>query len=319
MRLVQTLVVRDEIDVVEAQLDYHLSAGVDFVLATDHESRAGTAEVLERYERSSRLRLLRASGPVREHEWRTRMARLAAAEHGADWVINTDADEFWMPRRGTLKEAFAAIPGPYGVVWATSRHFVPRPDGDAPFFERMTVRFSAQAALNDPLSPYRPHAKAAHRADPDAIVRHGSHRVETRYEPLPHWHPFDVLHFPFRSVEQYERKTVRRARPGADSRLGQYVRGLQAREQGRVREVYEALVVDEAMLSRGRAAGSLVVDTRLRDALRSGSLVAPEADASEVAADAAALREAEIVRLLRFATDLRARLDRIERRRWTRR
>ena len=317
MRLVQTLVVRDEIDVVEAQLAYHLAAGVDFVLAADHESQDGTTDVLERHERDGHLRILRVSGPVREHEWRTEMARLAASEHGADWVINTDADEFWLPRRGTLKEAFAAVPPPYGVVWATSRHFVPRPDDGAPFYERMTVRFSAQAALNDPLSPYRPHAKAAHRADPDVVVRHGSHRAETRFEPLPHWHPFDVLHFPFRSLEQYERKTVRRARPGSDSRLGQYVRGLQAREQGRVGEVYAAMVVDDTMLERGLAAGSLVVDTRLRDALRGE----PSRDehTNENAADAAALRDAEIVRLLRFATDLRARLDRIERRRGARR
>ena len=319
MKLVQTLVVRDEIDVVESQIAYHLNAGVDCVIATDHESVDGTTDVLERYERDGRLRLIRESGPVREHEWRTRMARLAAAEHGAEWVINTDADEFWMPRRGMLKDALAAIPAPYGVVWATSRHFVPRPDDGAPFFERMTVRFSSPAALNDPLSPYRPHAKAAHRGDPNVIVRHGSHRVETSFEPLPHWHPFDVLHFPFRSLEQYARKTARRGRPDADSRLGQYVRGLHAREAGRVHEVYGATVVDDAELERGLASGSLVLDMRLRDALRAGSGPEADGDPSEVAVDAAALREAEIVRLLRFATDLRARLERVERRRWARR
>jgi len=36
VKLIQTLVVRDEIDIVDAQISYHLNAGVDFVIATDH-------------------------------------------------------------------------------------------------------------------------------------------------------------------------------------------------------------------------------------------------------------------------------------------
>ena len=113
VKLVQTLVVRDEADIVDAQIAYHLNAGVDFVLATDHESDDGTTDVLETYARDGHLRLFREHGEMRESDWRTRMARLAATEHGADWVINTDADEFWMPRRGTLKEALA----PSEMVW----------------------------------------------------------------------------------------------------------------------------------------------------------------------------------------------------------
>ena len=53
------------------------------------------------------------------------MARLAATEHGADWVINTDADEFWMPRAGHAEGDLRRSPEPYGVVFALSRHFVP--------------------------------------------------------------------------------------------------------------------------------------------------------------------------------------------------
>ena len=47
MRLVQTLLVRDEVDIVDTQIAYHLNAGVDFVIATDHESRDGTTDILE--------------------------------------------------------------------------------------------------------------------------------------------------------------------------------------------------------------------------------------------------------------------------------
>ena len=332
MRVVQTLVVRDEADVVDAQIAYHLNAGVDCVIATDHDSRDGTTEILQRYEREGYLHLIRERGEVVETQWRTRMARLAATEHGADWVINTDADEFWMPRRGTLKEVFTAIPERVGVVWALSCHFVPRPDDGTFFAEHMTVRLSAEAALNDPTSPYRPHAKAAHRADPDVVVRFGSHRVETRLAPLPAWHPADVLHFPFRSFDQYERKTVRRAQ--GDKPLGQYVRGLQARDQGRVEDVYGSLVIDDDALERGRAAGSLAVDTRLRDALRvlrseDGRWQLPAAGEGAVPTvedrararfglDDATFRDAELVRLVRQLDVLRVELDAVEARPWAR-
>ncbi len=46
-----TLLVRDERDIVEQHLAFHLAAGVDFVIVTDHASTDGTQEVLAGYER----------------------------------------------------------------------------------------------------------------------------------------------------------------------------------------------------------------------------------------------------------------------------
>ena len=206
MTLAMTLVVRDEVDIVDAQISYHLDAGVDFVIATDHGSRDGTTDVLESYARQGYLRLFREQGEMRDSAWRTGMARLAATEYAADWIINADADEFWVPRRGTLKNLLSAIPEEFGVIWALTRHFVPRPEHGEFFAERMTVRFSATTPLNDPTSPYRPHAKAAHRADPAIVVLYGSHDVRSSLPRLSGWFPADVLHFPFRTREQWERK-----------------------------------------------------------------------------------------------------------------
>ncbi len=64
MKLVQTLLVRDEADIVDTQIAYHLNAGVDFVIATDHESRDGTTEILESYARDGHLRRIPMSGEM---------------------------------------------------------------------------------------------------------------------------------------------------------------------------------------------------------------------------------------------------------------
>jgi len=315
VRLVQTLLVRDEADIVDTQIAYHLNAGVDFVIATDHESRDGTTDILESYARDGHLRRIPVTGEMLDGPWRTHMARLAATEHGADWVINTDADEFWMSGRGTLKDVLAAVPEPYGVVFALSRHFAPRPDDGAFFAERMTARVSPPAAINDPTSPYRPHLKAAHRADPAISISFGSHTVTSpRWPAIHNWHPAEVLHFPFRSLGQWENKGVRRGR--GDKPLGQYVSALRAAEGGRAADRFRALTIDDEALERGRADGSLVVDVRLRDTLRglrgnAAETDPPVADPGLIS-ESVAVRDADVVRLTRFVDGLGARMADVE-------
>src|SRR6266542_1095063 len=134
MRLVMTLLVRDEADIVDAQIAFHLNAGVDFVVATDHRSQDGTTEILERYAREGCLHLIcERDVEFKDAEWRTRMARLAATDFGADWVISSDADEFWWPRGGSLKEVLASVPERYGIVRALLRQPAPRPTGGSFF------------------------------------------------------------------------------------------------------------------------------------------------------------------------------------------
>ena len=313
MKLVQTLVVRDEADIVDVQIRYHLNAGVDFVVATDHRSVDGTTEILESYARDGVLRRISVTDAVmQDGPWRTRMARLAATEHGADWVLNTDADEFWMPRGGSLKEVLGSVPESHGIVFALSRHFVPRPDDERSFAERMTVRAAPRAAIHDPTSPYRPHLKAAHRADPAITISFGSHTVwSPRWRALHNWHPADVLHFPFRSLAQWENKGARRAR--GDKPLGQYVTALRAKERGRSADRFLALVVDDRMLERGLAEGSLRLDTRLRDALRESSgSEAERTDETSVISDSVAVRDADIVRLRRYLDRMAVRVGALE-------
>ena len=281
MKLVLTLLARDEADVVDAQIAFHLHAGVDYVIATDNRSEDGTTEILERYERAGRLLLLREEGDdMRQDRWVTRMARLAAGELGADWVINADADEFWWPRSGSLKDVLASVPERYGVVRGCWRHFVPRPWTDPFFAERMTVRLCAPAHPGDKETIFHAHQKVAHRADPEVSIEPGNHDARSpRLAPLRGWHPLEVLHFSLRSPEQLGRKAVRDWVGWTQNPHGPTLhqeRAYEAQRAGRLEAYYDSFVVTDEGLTAGLTDGSLARDTRLRDALRAIAAPGPE-------------------------------------------
>ena len=261
-----TLLARDEIDIVDSWLAFHLNAGADVVIATDNRSHDGTTEVLEEYARSGHVQLIREPGEdLRQDEWVTRMARLAATRYGADWVINSDADEFWWPRGASLAEVLEAVPPRYGTVGAFLRVFCPRP-GEEQFADRMTVRFSALAPINDPASLYKPIRKVVHRGHPEIQVTRGNHAlVDSPFAPLRGWFPIECFHFPLRSEAQTAHKAELQgeafakhiARPPTAYHADMYA----ALRGGRIGEYYEALVVSDDEVERGVAEGRLVVDT----------------------------------------------------------
>jgi len=260
-----TLLARNEEDILDAHLAFHLNAGVDFVLAIDNGSTDATTEIFESYRRQGYVELTRDSGDPQQADWVTRLARRAATEFGADWVINSDADEFFWPRGGTLRDVFAAVPARYRGVRGMLRNFAPRPYGDDFFAERMTARVCNPGAEDN--SPYSPRFKTMHRGDPQVTVLAGSNRALGRgLDPVAGWYPIDVLHFPIRSLEHFTEKYLRWWAL-LQTRFSEAVH--QAHRRGALREFYEPYVVDDEALAKGVTDGTLAIDTRLRDAMRS--------------------------------------------------
>ncbi|MFL5819106.1 MAG: glycosyltransferase family 2 protein [Solirubrobacteraceae bacterium] len=289
MRLVMTLKVRDEEDVIESNLRYHVAQGVDFFVVTDNGSVDRTPDILRAYQQAGLLHLIEEPAREFDHQarnWVTRMARMAATEFGGDWVLHADADEFWWPVGGNLKDVFAAIPEPYGSVLAPRPEFVGRPDGPGSFAERLVVR--------EVRSRLRP--KVAHRASADVRIGHGHHRARLRPKPsdgtapprppgravlravsaqsdsdqpalvpAPMW-PARILHFPLRSFEQYRRRVEVNLFGGNDETpRRRELRRLY--EEGRLPELYAGLVLDDAQVEARLREGTLVVDHGLRDFL----------------------------------------------------
>ncbi len=284
-----TLLVRDEADVIEAWLRYHLARGVDLVIATDHRSMDGTSEILHEHTRDGRVVVLRREAEgVLQAEWMTEMSRLAATEYGANWVIPSDADEFWWPRGGSFAEILSAVPERFGAVRGLVRNFVLLPVSGA-VFERLIVRARPTADLT---SQYHAQIKVVHRGADDATVGVGNHDVDgTGLRVIREWFPFEVLHFPLRSVEQLVDKFGRRPTTGQHTERAV---GLLAR--GELDTLVAETVVEDEALRAGLKDGSLTRDVRLRDALRAlaatGSL--PAAPPPGLLDDASVADEAHV-------------------------
>jgi hypothetical protein len=202
--------------------------------------------------------------------------------------------------------------------------FVPRPDSPEPVFERMTARYSALAPINDPASLYKPIRKVIHRAHAEITVTRGNHAlVDSPFAPLRGWFPIEVFHFPLRSLAQCEHKARLQgtafekyiARPPT----AYHAQMFEALNSGAIADYYGSLVVDDGELELGVAEGRIVVDPRLRDALRAiasgGSLefeTPSLVDEATYAVEAATLGEADVVRLQRRLDTLEGRLAAIE-------
>lgn len=259
-----TLLARDEADIIAANLDYHFAQGVDFAIVTDNRSKDGTLKILRRYQKDGRVRLLRERAKdFQAQRWRTRMSRLAA-EDGADWVMTNDADEFWWPREGDLKATLERYPAEVGVVLAPRSNFVPTPEDGRPFLERMTLReLDSKNPFGKPIQP-----KVAHRASPKVKIAQGNHKARGVPGETVEADAVEVLHFPWRSYEQFEAKVVTMGRayrrnkdvgPGT-GRVRRHLYDLW--EQGGLRDYFA-----EQFAADGPRQG-LTEDVRLRDFMR---------------------------------------------------
>lgn len=272
MKLVMTLLVRNEVDVIEANLEYHLAQGVDFVIVTDHGSEDGTSEILREYERMGVAKVIRDEEEGHHQSNRvTRMAEIARLGHGADWVIHNDADEFWWPLVGDLRDVFSSVPPQFGQIKVKRRNFRPEPDGEGPFYSRLVHREAN--SLNLPGAQLE--AKVAHRAQSGVLVAPGNHSLRGVDLPTaPFSEVLEIFHFPMRSYEQFEHKVVQIGHgyeqlPDRSPTVGiDQLTLLEWHRTGKLRDYYEGLVLDQDALERGLQMGSIVVDRRLEDFMR---------------------------------------------------
>ena len=267
-RLVMTMLVRNEEDIIAENIEFHRAQGVDHFIITDNLSTDSTPDILAKYAKLGWVSIIRETDDdYNQSKWVTRMAQCASgSKHDASWVINNDADEFWFASCGNLKDFFANQPIDTNAVTAPRHDFAYCFDDESQWHQKMIYRkLVSRNHLGLPLPD-----KMAHRAHRDIVVEQGNHNVKGLTPLVVAQGGIEILHFPVRSKMQFEQKIMNGG--AAYSRnvhlpntVGRGWRKLYQtiQDEGSLSGYLDSYGLDENSIEAGIADGSLILDQRV--------------------------------------------------------
>jgi Glycosyl transferase family 2 len=266
MKLLMTLLVRNEADIIEENLLFHLNQGVDHFVVTDNLSTDSTPDVLQRYVSSGVVTLIQQEADdYSQSVWVTEMARRSVREFAADWVINSDADEFWLAEGGSLKAQLSRVSEEFGVVSVARHNFVPIGLQGVPLSQMIYRESRSTNALGHPLPQ-----KVCHRGFEDVVVEQGNHSISAPLAAST-TAEIEILHYPARSYSQFESKIRNGGQAYArNTSLKSEVGGTwkylyQELCAGRLLDYYSELARSVELAEQQVSTGELVIDRRLRE------------------------------------------------------
>lgn len=205
--------VKNEADIVERTMRQLLAQGVDELLVADNGSTDGTLELLEELQREMPIHIARDSMSAYEQSVKMTVLADAVTDRGCAWVLPFDADELWMGKNGkTVREVLLSTN--HDIVAADLFNVFPRLQGGTTW-------------NLDPAS--HPDRKISFRSRPGAVLQMGNHGV---LRPGTTGEGLAIVHLPWRSFEQFDRKIVQGAKALEETSLSED-KGWHWRQLGR--------------------------------------------------------------------------------------
>jgi hypothetical protein len=212
-RIGMVMIVRDVADLVGVNIAYHRAAGVDAVWVLDNGSTDGTSDVLAGLAATDPAVHVRAEpGPFHQSELVGGLAAEAVAD-GVDWILPTDADEFWWSPDGSLRPALDAVPAGTGALAVEIVNFVQDRrvrQAEPSALRTMTWRATpfgtvadARRLVTDGTIAFvemRYPPKWASRAAPGLRIHKGNHHVDGVPGPAVATDRLVLLHAPLRAA-----------------------------------------------------------------------------------------------------------------------
>ena len=212
MKLVGVAMIRNESDVLEAFVRHNLTV-VDELLVVDHSSVDGCEQILASLVREGlALVAMRDESPgFPQPAMAMALTRKAFSEHGADFVVPLDADEFLkVPSRPRLEAALRALPagGHARLEWLT---YVPSFDTEV---DTVAALRTARRLAVERHGLTKVVVAKSFASQPAATIELGHHAVRAPDAATVAHHTLldssvaATAHVPIRSALQYSAKTA---------------------------------------------------------------------------------------------------------------
>ncbi len=272
IRIVMTIATRNEADILETNIEYHLSVGVDFFIITDNNSTDHTAEIIKKYEKQGFAKyILDTSDVFDQNKIVTQMAKMAHTTYGATWVINNDSDEFWWTDKKDLKRELKSVSVFVDAVHIKRSNFIPRLSTSNLFYEDMDIRETHSLnALDLPLP-----GKIIHRATPNIIVAFGNHDADAPEFFIKRLSKtIENFHFPIRNYKQFENKVITGGYITTHNKnlsngiLNTWKNLYNIFIEGGLPEYYKNKTLSDDSIRTGLSRNELTHDTRLKNHLK---------------------------------------------------
>lgn len=249
-KLIMTLLTRNEADILEANLCFHLSHGVDFIVVTDNGSTDKTQHILEKYAKKGVLAYRIVSDhTISQAKWVSEMAKIAVTEYGATHLFHCDTDEFWYPKSGSLQTFLPNDDEIFNVSLLNylpeSKYIVANP------IDQVDAR-NTVGSHNYFL--YRYPTKVITSAKYTNIVQ-GNHDIKTRHAVVRmNVNHVLIHHFPIRSYEQFKKKVIQTGSAYLKNRKKTKTMGWHSRswfslyKKGKLKREYQKLCLTDRIL-----------------------------------------------------------------------
>jgi len=261
-KVVLAVNVVDNADTLREFLDWYQALGVDFIVAFDSGSTDGSRNILDEYARSGALSWM--SQPRKNIDGFdpfSELARIAHDRFEADWIILADADEFLCITGESLHSILQEAKRDEISVLSIPRFNMtgtpPAPGQNAlevlnlridqPLALSRQERLSGDIKIPQIFAPIRP--KTIVLASRFVEYGAGAHTATTSSGRTAERAELRMLHYPFRSYEEFERKveniTVWMA---ANTHLPpswgwHWRRYIRLREEGRLKQEFDGQFV----------------------------------------------------------------------------